>query len=157
MGAVEIASVLELQDRLLKPLAVVTIHLPELPLAKASAKQADHLQYQINFMARQTIWKYYLLGKLSKTEAVIADLDAAEQFDFTGTETLGVNRSALSYRSRQAISLQQRSSRRFQLQDKPSKGGKVLIKRLPVASASQIYRENVAGKGAVVSEIYINY
>ena len=78
------------------------------------------------------------------------------EFEDTGRDLLPDNREALTFRSKQRIPLRERSEYRFQLKEKGTNGGKVVIRRLPVASADQYIREMVDGKEAIVSEIFIN-
>ena len=54
------------------------------------------------------------------------------------------------------IALQERSPQRFQLRRQGTGADKVLIKRLPVASPSQINRETLGGVPTLVSEIYVH-
>ena len=119
--------------------------------SKAAAKN-----YYLKFKARETIWKYYLLGNLTKKNLDIVDLNNETQFEDTGPESLPDNRTALTFRSKQILPLREKSEYRFQLKEKDPNGGKVLIKRLPVASANQFLKESINGKEAILSEIFIN-
>lgn len=112
--------------------------------------------YRIRFNARQTIWKYYLLGNFKK-EIGISDLSNQAEFEFTGKESLPGERTALTFRSRDPIPLREQYDLRIQLKDKSVSGGKVLIRRMPVASANQFGKEVIDGRETIVSEIYFNY
>ena len=151
-------SILENKDRHIKPVLVLTITVSEKELQQINEIwDKSLLQYQLRFKARETFWIYYLFGNLANETASIVDLNNETEFEYAGKATLSENRTAETFRSKQAIPLQHRTNYRFQLREKTAEGGKILIKRLPVASANQLYRENIAGEGAVVSEIYINY
>jgi hypothetical protein len=111
--------------------------------------------YAIRFQARRTIWKYYVLGKFKK-EPGITDVRNQTEFEFTGKASLPGERTALTYRSKTPIPLREQHDVRFQLRDRNVSGGKVLIRRLPVASANQFGKELIDGRETIVSEIYIN-
>lgn len=112
--------------------------------------------YMIHFAATQSYWKYFLLGDIAKRDAYIVDLSEQVEFEPSGEEALANQQIALTYVSKEAIAMQQRSECRFQLRESSFGGGKVLIKRLPVASANQVGRGQYHGKEVVVSEIYVN-
>jgi hypothetical protein len=145
------------KDRLLRPMFIVQIGVSEEDVSlfddqsKATAKN-----YYIKFKARQTFWKYYLLGDIARQDSYIADLNKETEFDFAGRESLSDNRVALTFRSQTPIPLQEKSDCRFQLRERNSGGGKVLINRLPVASANQISKEVIEGEEAFVSEVFVN-
>jgi len=111
--------------------------------------------YAIRFQAKRTIWKYYVLGKF-KNEPGITDVRNQTEFEFTGKASLPGERTALTYRSKTPIPLREQHDVRFQLRDRNVSGGKVLIRRLPVASAKQFGKELIDGRETIVSEIYIN-
>ncbi len=112
--------------------------------------------FYIKFEAKKTYWKYYLLGGMKERTPYIADVENKNEFEYTGDERLPGNRCASIFRSKTAISLQERPACSFQLREGSKGGGKVLIKRLPVASADRFGREIVDGEEIIVSEIYIN-
>jgi hypothetical protein len=149
--------VLNPKDRLVKPEFVVTIRLAGEDLPQLDHPSIDNARdYYLRFKARETIWKYYLLGKLKKKKSYIVDLNNETEFEDTGPVSLPGNRTALTFRSKQKLPLREKSGFRFQLKEKDPGGGKVLIKRLPVASANQLEMDVIAGKEAIVSEIFIN-
>ena len=86
----------------------------------------------------------------------IVDLNNNTEFEDTGKTSLPGNRIALTFRSKDRIPLREEYEFRFQLKEKGPNGGKTIIKRLPVASASQLYREIIDGNEEIVSEIFIN-
>ncbi len=157
LNSPRIADILSRKDRLLKPEFIVSIGLgqKEIQILDAASKTAYH-NYYLKFQARETFWKYYLLGSMTKNKSYIADLNHETEFEDTGRASLPDNRRALTFRSKQRIPLREKSEYRFQLREKNPNGGKVIIRRLPVASAGQYYKELVDGKEAIVSEIFIN-
>ncbi len=149
--------ILSARDRLAKPVCVVSIRIAEwagVPLDPGATEVAR--RYFIGFDAKRTIWKYYLLGDMAVEELTISDLDNGIEFESTGMERLGDNRPALTFRSKTTIQMRQKQDMRFQLREQNSGGGKVLIRRLPVASANQIGRAVLDGEAVPVSEMFIN-
>ena len=114
------------------------------------------IDYYLTFKARQTYWKYYLLGEIAKSNPYIADLNDQTEFEAIGHISLPNEKIALTFRSKEPIPLQEKFDQRFQLRANGTREGKVLMKRLPVASTSHIDKEVVKGKEVVVSEIFIN-
>ncbi len=145
------------KDRLLPPIFVVKIF--------AESEQGSLLEqwlkptatiYSIAFNARQTFWKYYLLGKMAKESSYIFDPNNQVEFEALGETSLSDQRVAFTFRSKQSIPLNEHYAFRFQLKEKGSGSERVLINRLPVASITSIGKEFVAEKEILVSEIYIN-
>jgi hypothetical protein len=150
-------NILNPKNRLVKPEFIFAIRLipEELPQVDQPSNAAAR-NYYIRFKARETIWKYYLLGSLTQKKSYIVDLNSETKFDDTGPVSLPGNRTALTFRSKQKLPLREKSGYRFQLKEKDPGGGKVLIQRLPVASANFFAKENIGGKEAIISEIFIN-
>jgi len=144
------------RDSLIKPSFLIQLD----AVAKAGFRSEEGVffgpQYRIHFAAAQSYWKYFLLGDLAKRDAYIVDLGKSTEFELAGEEVLADQEVALTYVSTEAIAMQQRSECRFQLRESGYGNGKVLIKRLPVASAKQVGRSHLNGKEVVVSEIYVN-
>ncbi len=113
-------------------------------------------RYLIRLQATATRWKYYLPGEWAAQQPHVVDLGGQAQFDPAQTETLGDGRRALTIRSRSAIAQHHQPTQRFQLRARGPLADRVLIKRLPVASAGQISAETIAGVRSLVSEIYVN-
>jgi len=157
LNSPRLIDILSPKESLVKPEFIISIRLEdkEIPQLDESSK-APFKNYYLKFQARETIWKYYLLGNLTKKKSYIVDLNNEMEFEDTGPASLPDNRTALTFRSKQKLPLREKSEYRFQLKDKDPNGGKVLIKRLPVASAGQFFKEIVNGKEAIVSEIFIN-
>lgn len=144
------SEVLTKKDRLVKPVCVLDI-----PVSQGEFKGKPK-HYTVKFDSRKTFWKYYVLGDFVDKKPYIADLNHETEFEFGGTESLPGNRTALVFRSRSSIPLREKLDVRFQLKAQNGGNGKVMIKRLPVASASQIATETINGKESVISEIYVN-
>jgi hypothetical protein len=117
----------------------------------------EQKEYLICCAAQKTYWKYYLLGELAKQETELIDLRGDIQFLRSDRQTPFPNREAAVFYSSEAIPLEERPNRQFQLRRQGSNGNKVLIKRLPNASVENLSKENIKGKEVYVSEIYINY
>ncbi len=149
--------ILNKKDRLIRPVSIVSVSISDKDVNLSSDQlEATAKSYYLNFRARQTFWKYYLLGGMARKDLYIADLKNEEEFESTGEESLSDSRIALTFRSKTTIPLQEKSDCRFQLREGGVGNGKVLINRLPVASATQINREVIEGKEAFVSEMFIN-
>ena len=65
-------------------------------------------------------------------------------------------RTAHAVRSQEAIALQEAPAQRFQLRVREEGKERVIVKRLPVASAGQFHIEEHEGAPTWVSEIYVN-
>jgi hypothetical protein len=122
----------------------------------ASSSSAEGSRYRLRFAARQTFWQYNVLGELAPDELGV--VDAADQigFDAHGSRRLANGHIAHTFRSKTPIPLQERASQRFQLQAREQGAVRVLVKRLPVASAGQFSIEEHAGAPRWVSEIYVH-
>ena len=157
LGSPLVEEVLDKKDMLARPAFIVNIGITQKESSLLDKPLKTNCKnYYLSFGARQTFWKYYLLGSLERKKAYIVDLENKTIFESVGRESLSDNRSALTFRSKTPIPLQDRYDWRFQLREKCPEGEKVLIKRLPVASADQVSREIIGKKEALVSEIYIN-
>lgn len=150
--APELAAVLDARERLAPPLAVINLHL--------NTREVGGVRtYYIAFRARRTLWKYYVLGA-AQTDAPLAIRDADGAIEFAApaesSQSFGDNRRAVTLLSNSPIALQERPNYRFQLRANTPGGGKVLVRRLAVASPHQLAKEIVNGREVAVSEIYIN-
>ncbi|MCH7736964.1 MAG: hypothetical protein IH872_06120 [Chloroflexi bacterium] len=144
-------------DRLLRPTLVVKIGVPK-EVADALGDDATGAvgNYFVSFQGRQTVWKYFLLGELAREDIYIADLDNSTEFESSVAEVLADERTAITIKSKTMLRLQERSDYRFQLREEDSGNGKVLIRRLPVATAAHIGAERTGDQSTLVSEMYIN-
>lgn len=118
--------------------------------------QAEPPRYFLRFGSRKTYWMYYLLGAFANERANIVDLDGAIDFELLDGVSLSDKRPTRAFRTNAAIPLQQRSACRFQLREAGPGSGKVLVRRLPVAAATQVNRQTIGDKVVAVSEVYVN-
>ena len=149
--------ILNKKDRLTRPvfIAHISITAKESRLLQDRTKAAFK-NYYVKFNARQTFWKYYLLGNMERGKLYVTDLNKENEFVSAGRESLPDSRTALIMRSTSPIPLREKFDCRFQLRQEGKAGEKVIIKRLPFASARQLSREIINNKDAEVSEIFIN-
>lgn len=110
----------------------------------------------IRFDARQAYWKYHLLGNMNRSNPFIVDLDNRVEFEFCGEVMLPGDRPAKMFRSKELIPVLEKSNCRFQLREPGPGTGKVLVKRLPVASESRLGMDVINGKSEIVAESFIN-
>lgn len=120
------------------------------------AMVVDAKEYAINFKSRETFWKYYVFGDRSGTELFVADAERKIEFEALGETSFAEGRTALAFRSKTPLPLQERSDHRFQLGERDSGPENILIRRLPVATANRINKETINGKEVSVSELYVN-
>ena len=113
--------------------------------------------YHVKFQARETYWKYYLVGDANQPSAYIQDIDGKIEFEDLGEELLSNGSSARIFISKQALPLRARAKQKFQLLVKKNGRSKVYVRRLAVASAKRINKQIVNGNELFVSEIYINF
>jgi hypothetical protein len=138
--------VLTARDRRVPPVAFIRIVLRDLVPRR----------YFLRFEARQTYWKYYLLGDIARPSATIVDTLGETEFGLGQETTLADSRRAIAFTSRTKIPLRKHSEKRFQLRENSAGLDRVLIKDLPVASPDRLYKDTINGKEALVSDIYIN-
>jgi hypothetical protein len=134
--------------RLMPPLALLRVPLALLPPAP--------LVYTVRFAPRATVWKYCLHGDWPEPQLQVVDLASGVEFDEPAPDRLDNGAPLLAIRSRAPIALAQRSERRFQLRSRQRGGDKVLVKRLPVAAAQFLAREQIGGESRLVSEIHVH-
>ena len=84
------------------------------------------------------------------------DVNKTMEFQSTGHTRVTEQQTALTFRSTKPIPFREQFDYRFQLQANGNGGKKILMKRLPMASARHITKEVIKGEEAVVSEIFIN-
>jgi len=150
-------TVLTKKEKRLKPLFVVDIFTGEYgTLFSDDENNKSPKDYVIRFQSRHTYWKYLLLNELATDKFYVDDPNRKVLFEKSKDAETVANKPASVYRSNMAIPLQEESKFVFQLKERNSGSGKILIKRLPVASANQVCREFIYGKEAFVSEIFIN-
>jgi len=123
----------------------------------SSGSLTTYNDYHIKFQARETHWKYFLVGEANREGAFIKDVKSEIEFDDLGEEQLADGRFAHVFLSRQAMPLVERAKPKFQLQIMKNNRPKVLVSRLPVASSKRINRVLVDQQELFVSEIYVNF
>jgi hypothetical protein len=134
--------------RLMPPLALLRVPLALVPPAP--------LIYTVRFAPRATVWKYCLHGDWPEPQLQVVDLASGVEFGDPEPDRLDNGAPLLAIRSRAPIALAQRSERRFQLRSRQRGGDKVLVKRLPVAAAQFLAREQIGGESRLVSEIHVH-
>lgn len=143
-------NVLARREGLLPPTFVVRISLASLRGYGPSGRC-----YYVRFGATATLWKYYLPGDWPRDSVQVIDIGGEIDFDPAVVESLPNGRAALTVRSRTEIELRERSSRRFQLRLRDGVAEKVIIKRLPVAGATEQYAETIDSIQKRVSHIHV--
>lgn len=144
-------------DRRAPPDFVVSIRVePGTVGSDAAAPGLEVREYSVTFNTRQAYWKYHLLGSMNRSAPFIVDLDNRVEFEFCGEVMLPGDRPAKVFRSKALIPVQEMSACRFQLREPGPGAGKVLIKRLPVASESRLGMEIIDGRNEIVAESFIN-
>lgn len=136
------------RDRAAPPLGFVSIALP--PTAAA-----DGDTWVIEFDARNTLWKYFVLGP-PDAAPTIRDADGRIEFEPAAATVLPGNRRAVTLRSKVAIPLRERPTQRFQLRVATPAGERVLVKRLALGSPHRLGKDTVDGREVTVAEIYVN-
>ena len=141
------------RDGIVKPVCIVDIWAKEKTGYLLDQKnRVVAKNYLIRFDTRETFWRYYLLGKMRRENLYIADSNEKVGFEKPRKVELPGNRSAFCFTSTSAIPLMENPSHHFQLKEKNSGNGKVIIKWLPAASAGCIYKD----RDKDISEIFIN-
>jgi len=153
LDAPQFREILDKRDRLIRPAFVVSMDLAMALDALADDRSGECI---VAFKARETFWRYYLLGEMKKRDAFIVDRNNGYAFVYVGEESLPDGRAALTFISQQRIPVKENSDCFFQLKEKGANGGKMLIRRLPVATPHQFGKELIHGQEAAVSNIYIN-
>jgi hypothetical protein len=133
------------------------IHVP-LPTADTYATWLAGLgvTWQLQFSARSTIWKYFLLGDWQDHSLQMVDAQGVIEFSPPSPDVLQNGRPVTVIRSLTNITLQDRPLQRFQLRDTSSTPPRVLVPRMPAATPSALGREQQAGTTTVVSEIFLS-
>jgi hypothetical protein len=163
----QVEGALPAADRRVTPAFVLRIRIEAAPTAgdnkaapaavvQAWAAQALNRRWRLALQARATHWKYLMPADWAAQEPRVVDLAGQIGFEAPRPESLADGYATLAARSRSAIALHQRPHQRFQLQAQRPAADKVLVKRLPVASAGQLHMETIDGVRTLVSEIFVN-
>ena len=129
------------------------------PLHACASTADDCVRYVIRFAARETVWKYCLVGDWCEPALQVIDLARQVAFEPAPAHTLADGRVALAFRSIGPVALQQLPRERFQLCSRGGDRGqaeKVIVKRLPAAAPRHFSREVIDGVPALVSEIFVH-
>lgn len=111
--------------------------------------------YHYHFLSLTTYWKYLLLNTDENSEYEIIEDQAKYKFAAQDNESIG-NRLARVYLSEKRIPLTRQSAHKAKLVSVTKQHKNVIFNCLPVASHSQLFLQQVAGKQTAVSEIFIN-
>ncbi len=145
--------------RLARPLALINLVLSSSATRGAmfdAEMQPQHRRYVLNFDAKTSFWKYYILGNYRPEELDISDPEKQIEFEHMGEEWLSDKQCAITFQSKKPVPMQRWPELRLQLKRLGRNGGEMLVKQLPVASVSSSSRDVVKGTDVVVSEIYVN-
>jgi hypothetical protein len=143
-------NVLSRREGLLPPAFVVRISVAALQVCGPSG-----WCYYLRFGTVATLWKYYLPGDWACDTVQIVDIGREIDFHPAVVESLPNGRAALTVRSKTEIELRERSSRRFELRLRDGVAEKIVIKRLPVAGATEQYAETIDSIQKRVSHIHV--
>jgi hypothetical protein len=142
------------RERFLKPAIVIHAHIKDL---LADGENGSFFKdYAIRFSSKESRWRYYFFGEINNRDIQVMDLDGEIVFEKGNAVRFPGKKAGLSFVSTSPLPMRDVPSRRFQLRELKPKGEKTIIKRLPTANVSQVCREEFDGKGAFVSEIYVN-
>ncbi|MCP5003928.1 MAG: hypothetical protein GY941_08265 [Planctomycetes bacterium] len=148
------------KDKLVKPHFIITVDIVVNGSCLLDRQNSNWGNcYFLRFKNRSTFWKYILMNKLCGEDRYVAGINTEIEFGMpTDIKLDGVEKS-MEITSRSMIPLQERSDYIFQLREKKTGNGKVLIKHLPVATAENIFKEVIDKKGdsgVEISKIFIN-
>lgn len=109
--------------------------------------------FALQLHSRATFWKYVLVGGWVGQQPMVVDLDQMTEFGIAEEVLLADRTPALAICSLSPLPLQERSNRRLQL---CNAAGTVLVQRLPAAGAGAMVTASMAGRPALVSEIFVH-
>ncbi|SEM90581.1 hypothetical protein [Nitrosomonas marina] len=156
-GSDRIRQCLESRDYHVPPCFIVqfTMLTESLLLTPGQGSEAVR-NFVISFTSSKTLWKYYLMGDLSRRSLYIRDLDSKLMFEEIGKIILPGNHPARMLQSTRAIQMHELPQQRLQLRESQNRGDKILINRLPNASVNHLHGDTVNGKMHHISEIYVH-
>lgn len=134
------------------PLARIALPLAALP----HTAEHDPMLCTLNLPARQTYWRYLVLGPDAPESLQLVDVDARIEFEAGRVHTVGAGRASVVFTARRPLTLQQRPRHRFQLRRRQGASERVLMPRLPMPSPASLQRESRDGAMVDVSEIYVS-
>lgn len=136
--------------------AVPPDFLLDIRLDPALLSAGDGPCFNLRFATRTLLWNYLLLGGMNRENLFIVDLDERVEFEPQEDRKVAGQRPAKVFRSKIPLPMQERSPLRFQLRERGMGSGKVVVKRLPVASSS-LALQWVDGQERLVSNMYVNF
>ncbi len=113
------------------------------------------LRWRVQLAPRALVWKYILVGDWAAEQPQVIDSAGVVEFEPASDEPLSSGVPALAIRSTTQLPLQERSEQRFQLRGRRGNRPRELVKRLPVASATQLGMDHRGGVPTLVSEIFV--
>ena len=121
--------------------------------------QCNAAGYTINFSARSTTWRYYVINRKPEPIGSSAVVDVQGKINFSGPEntSLPTGEEATAFTSGSPIALAQSPNYEFSLYDQYNAEvgiGNLLMEKLPAASPNQIVPEGNSPE-QIFSEIYI--
>ncbi len=140
-----------------KPLGIVEIYTGEL---LKLYKEYGKIEYVINFVNRQTIWKYFLVSPVYQKfdNLSIINKEKEQVFNAPKNEKIHDNTKTLVFESKNKLPLSEFSDDTFQLVDNYNpdiRSGKIIIKNLIKASPEQLYRNETTSDESMYSHIYL--
>lgn len=147
-----------LADRRAPSLGRISIQITSKELDELSTSGDHHYNdYTIRFQARETHWKYYLIGEANREGVYLRDTINKVDFEYLGEEQIADGRMAKIFITRQAIPMRDRAKPKFQLVVTKNNRPKVLVNRLAAARAKRINKATYQNSQVFVSEIYVNF
>lgn len=145
-------------DRNKPDLGMVSIRVSRSELEQlATAGNEQYNDYAIRFKARETYWKYYLIGEANREGVYIRDVNDDIEFEYLGEEQVADGRMAKIFMTTRAIPMRDRAKPKLQLVITKNNRTKVLVSRLAVPTAKRINKVIHQDNELFVSEIYINF
>jgi hypothetical protein len=144
------------RERMHPPTFVVSVDRADLLAVHATRTPGRHV---LRFASRATVWHYIFAGEVfagdEAEELQIVDLDKSVSFEPPRRES-NAKPPAVRVQSTAPIALKDRHAGRFQLRQGRGDSQRVLIPRLPLASASHFGSETSGSTSNLISEIYVN-
>lgn len=112
-------------------------------------------RWRLALAPRALVWKYILVGDWAAEQPQVVDTAGVVEFEPASEEPLASGLPALAIRSTSRLPLQECSEQRFLLRGRSGNRPRDLVKRLPVASATQLGLDQRGGTSTLVSEIFV--
>ncbi len=145
-------------DRRSPSLGVISIQITDDELSElATGTTQEFNDYTIRFKARETYWKYFLIGEANREGAYLRDVNGEIEFEDLGEEQVADGRMARIFMTSKPIPMQDRAKPKLQLVITKNNRPKVLVSRLAVPTAKRINKVIHQDRELFVSEIYVNF